>query len=174
MINYPLRRLACFRKRKVRKRLNREYHGNGHRLFFATHWFSSLYLSLSESHFFYVCLGHNRPPRLSIPAHGFTSQYSFSSHESHVGHVIRPVSPNSSYRSSLHIDGMHVPRTTSTNGSISTRLARHAMTPRVGIRTSLFSAIEVSNYLRNKEAIRFLTRDVRTCISLFLHSFKSR
>ncbi|KAI7880523.1 hypothetical protein K492DRAFT_237219 [Lichtheimia hyalospora FSU 10163] len=83
-----------------------------------------------------------KPPRLNIPIHGFASQHSFSSHESHLGHIIRPVSSNSSYRSSLHIDGMNVPRTTSTNGSISTRLSRHAMTPRVGIRTSLFSAIE--------------------------------
>ncbi|CDS03981.1 hypothetical protein LRAMOSA06936 [Lichtheimia ramosa] len=83
-----------------------------------------------------------KPPRLNIPIHGFASQHSFSSHESHLGHIIRPVSSNSSYRSSLHIDGMNVPRTTSTNGSISTRLSRHAMTPRVGIRTSVFSAIE--------------------------------
>ncbi|KAF1807671.1 Sodium/calcium exchanger protein-domain-containing protein [Mucor lusitanicus] len=77
------------------------------------------------------------PLRLDIPIHGFQSQ-------EHLGHVIRPVSPNSSHlsrRSSLHIDS-YFPRTTSTNGSISSRLYRHAMSPRVGIRTSLFSAIE--------------------------------
>jgi hypothetical protein len=79
-----------------------------------------------------------RPLRLEIPANGFQSQ-------EHLGHIIRPVSPNSphlSRRSSLHIDS-YFPRTTSTNGSISSRLYRHAMSPRVGIRTSLFSAIEV-------------------------------
>lgn len=78
------------------------------------------------------------PLRLDIPAHGFQSQ-------EHLGHIIRPVSPNSSHlsrKSSLHIDS-YFPRTTSTNGSISSRLYRHAMSPRVGIRTSLFSAIEV-------------------------------
>ncbi|RCH90900.1 hypothetical protein CU098_002111, partial [Rhizopus stolonifer] len=75
----------------------------------------------------------SRPLRLDIPAHGF---------QDHVGHVIRPVSPNSSHlsrKSSMHLD---FPRTTSTNGSISSRLYRHAMSPRVGMRTSLFSAIE--------------------------------
>ncbi|KAI9315457.1 Sodium/calcium exchanger protein-domain-containing protein [Dichotomocladium elegans] len=95
-----------------------------------------------------------RPPRLSIPIHGFPSQHSVSSYESHIGHVIRPVSSNSSYRSSLHIDGMNMPRTTSTNGSISTRLSRHAMTPRVGIRTSVFSAIEASRFQEQVSTIR--------------------
>ncbi|KAI8143011.1 Sodium/calcium exchanger protein-domain-containing protein [Fennellomyces sp. T-0311] len=92
------------------------------------------------SHLLQQEVRHGKPPRLSIPSHGFSSHNSLSSHESHLGHVIRPVSPNSSHRSSLHID--YVPRTTSTNGSISTRLYRHAMSTRVGIRTSLFSAIE--------------------------------
>ncbi|KAI9254500.1 Sodium/calcium exchanger protein-domain-containing protein [Phascolomyces articulosus] len=94
------------------------------------------------SHLLQQEVRHGKPPRLAIPPHGFSSHNSLSSHESHIGHVIRPVSPNSSHRSSLHIDGLYVPRTTSTNGSISTRLYRHAMSPRVGIRTSLFSAIE--------------------------------
>jgi sodium/potassium/calcium exchanger 6 len=85
---------------------------------------------------------NNGPLRLEIPAQGFQSQ-------EHLGHIIRPVSPNSSHhlsrRSSLHINNdSYFPRTTSTNGSISSRLYRHAMSPRVGIRTSLFSAIEVS------------------------------
>ncbi|KAI9491908.1 Sodium/calcium exchanger protein-domain-containing protein [Zychaea mexicana] len=85
---------------------------------------------------------HGKPPRLAIPSHGFSSHNSLSSHESHLGHVIRPVSPGSSLRSSLHIDGLCVPRTTSTNGSISTRLYRHAISPRVGIRNSIYRAIE--------------------------------
>ncbi|KAF7725233.1 hypothetical protein EC973_000321 [Apophysomyces ossiformis] len=83
-----------------------------------------------------------KPPRLSIPEHGFLEQSDALDREQHLGHVIRPVSPNSSFRSSLHIDTLNVPRTTSTNGSISARLYRYPMTPRIGIRTSLFSAIE--------------------------------
>ncbi|KAI8369057.1 Sodium/calcium exchanger protein-domain-containing protein [Blakeslea trispora] len=78
-----------------------------------------------------------RPPRLDIPVHGFQLQ-------EHLGRIIRPVSPNSSHlsrKSSMHMDS-YFPRTTSTNGSISSRLYRHAMSPRVGMRTSLFSAIE--------------------------------
>ncbi|KAG2195014.1 Sodium/calcium exchanger protein-domain-containing protein [Mucor mucedo] len=76
------------------------------------------------------------PLRLDIPTHGFGD---------HQGHIIRPVSPNSSHlsrRSSLHIADSYFPRTTSTNGSISSRLYKHAMSPRVGIRTSVFGAIE--------------------------------
>lgn len=84
-----------------------------------------------------------KPPRLSIPEQGFSEQLDGYEREQHLGHVIRPVSSNSSFRSSLHIDSMIMPRTTSTNGSISARLSRHPMTPRIGIRTSLFSAIEV-------------------------------
>ncbi|KAI9263504.1 Sodium/calcium exchanger protein-domain-containing protein [Helicostylum pulchrum] len=81
---------------------------------------------------------YSGPLRLDIPAHGFQSQ-------EHIGHIIRPVSPNSSHlsrRSSLHISDSYFPRTTSTNGSISSRLYRHARSPRVGMRTSVFRAIE--------------------------------
>lgn len=88
---------------------------------------------------------NGKPLRLSIPEQGFLSQSSSSSQQ-HLGHVIRPVSINSSQqslRSSLRLDSIYGPRTTSTNGSISSRLYRHAMAPRVGIRTSVFSAIEV-------------------------------
>lgn len=95
-----------------------------------------------------------KPPRLDIPDNGFT--YSVSDYEPHLGHIIRPTTPLSS-RPSLHIDtSLHqqqqnLPRTTSTNGSISTlRRYRRAMTPRVGIRTSLFSAIEVSGFIQIK------------------------
>lgn len=95
----------------------------------------------------------NGPLRLEIPAYGFQSQ-------EHLGHIIRPVSPNSSHlsrRSSLHIDS-YFPRTTSTNGSISSRLYRHAMSPRIGIRTSLFSAIEV----RKSVSLLICEREQRT------------
>ncbi|KAI7903608.1 Sodium/calcium exchanger protein-domain-containing protein [Cokeromyces recurvatus] len=78
----------------------------------------------------------NRTPHLDIPqTHEFQSQ-------DHLGHIIRPISSSSSYRScrsSLHTD---FPHATSTNGSISSRLYRHSLSPRVGMRTSLFSAIE--------------------------------
>ncbi|KAI8340551.1 Sodium/calcium exchanger protein-domain-containing protein [Chlamydoabsidia padenii] len=86
---------------------------------------------------------NGKPLRLSIPEHGFLPQSSSSSQ--HFGHVIRPVSINSSQqslRSSLRLDSIYGPRTASTNGSISSRLYRHHLAPRVGIRTSLFSAIE--------------------------------
>lgn len=109
-----------------------------------SHFFPFLHIYLNHDPGIYIDGSRGQPPpRLAIPAHGFASQHSISSFESHLGHVIRPISPNSSHRSSLHLEGLHVPRTTSTNGSISSRLYRHAMTPRIGIRTSLFSAIEV-------------------------------
>jgi sodium/potassium/calcium exchanger 6 len=85
----------------------------------------------------YYYLATGGPLRLDIPVHGFNSQ-------EHLGHIIRPVSPNSSHlsrRSSLHMNDSYFPRTTSTNGSISSRLYRHAMSPRVGMRTSIISAI---------------------------------
>lgn len=86
------------------------------------------------------------PPKLSIPEHGFLSRRNSVSSSQHMGHIIRPVSLNSSQqslKSSLRLDSIYGPRTTSTNGSLSSRHYRLPMTPRVGIRTSLFSAIEV-------------------------------
>ncbi|KAI8070002.1 Sodium/calcium exchanger protein-domain-containing protein [Gongronella butleri] len=93
-----------------------------------------------------------RPPRLDIPVQGFSA--TGFEYEPHLGHIIRPTSPLSS-RPSLHIEtsipysrrpSINLPRTTSTNGSINTlRPYRRAMTPRVGIRTSLFSAIELQS-----------------------------
>ncbi|CAO3613870.1 unnamed protein product [Cunninghamella blakesleeana] len=96
--------------------------------------------------------GSPKPPRLVIPDNGFT--YSVSEYEPHLGHIIRPTTPLS--RPPLTIDTslpqqyQNLPRTTSTNGSISTlRRFRRAMTPRVGIRTSLFSAIEFQSQLNS-------------------------
>lgn len=74
----------------------------------------------------------NRTHTLSIP-----SDYNV---QSHLGHVIRPTSPIST-RTSLHFDS--IPRSNSTNNSISSKAYRRPMTPRVGIRTSVFGAIEV-------------------------------
>lgn len=70
------------------------------------------------------------------------SNLSDFSSQQHLGHVIRPTSPNSS-RASVYFDAV-MPTTASTNGSISvSRSYRRPMTPRVGIRTSVFGAIEV-------------------------------
>lgn len=80
--------------------------------------------------------GRPKPPKLDIPIHGFRD---------HVGYIINPVSPISPHHSPHHSrksSYANFPRTGSTNGSISSRLYRHAMSPRVGIRTSFFSAIE--------------------------------
>ncbi|ORZ15309.1 Sodium/calcium exchanger protein-domain-containing protein [Absidia repens] len=105
-----------------------------------------------------------KPPRLNIPARGFSSSFlsdqQQQQHEPHLGHIIRPMSPSIT-KPSLRIDtsiqqqqqqqqqqphSALLPRTTSTNGSISTiRPYRRAMTPRVGIRTSLFGAIEFTS-----------------------------
>ncbi|KAF1805981.1 Sodium/calcium exchanger protein-domain-containing protein [Mucor lusitanicus] len=83
---------------------------------------------------------HAKPPRLSIPDRGFSSSVQSNLSElNHLGHVIRPTSLNSIYQSVL-------PRSASTNGSIMStatrRTYRRPMTPRIGIRTSVFGAIE--------------------------------
>lgn len=89
-------------------------------------------------------LSHAKPSRLSIPDRGFSvSVQSNLSELNHLGHVIRPTSLNSSRRS---IYQSAIPRSASTNGSImstSTKTYRRPMTPRIGIRTSVFGAIEV-------------------------------
>ncbi|KAI8879513.1 hypothetical protein K501DRAFT_193415 [Backusella circina FSU 941] len=93
---------------------------------------------LSEASYLLQADGSSRRQlRLDVPNRSLHSQ-------EHLGHIIRPISPNSphlSRKSSLHMVSSFS-RTTSTNGSISSRLYRHAMSPRVGMRTSLFGAIE--------------------------------
>ncbi|KAI8364672.1 Sodium/calcium exchanger protein-domain-containing protein [Radiomyces spectabilis] len=103
-----------------------------------------------------------RPPRLSIPNDGFS--YTNTEYSRHLGHIILPVSPKStSPRPSLHIDTINVPRSTSTHGSLSARPQRHPMTPRIGIRTSLFSAIEfqeqISSIRRASSSNHYMHRD---------------
>ncbi|CAO0802969.1 unnamed protein product [Mucor circinelloides] len=85
-----------------------------------------------------------KPPSLSIPDRGFSSSVQSNLSElNHVGHVIRPTSSLSSSRRSLYHSA--IPRSASTNGSImstTTKTYRRPMTPRIGIRTSVFGAIE--------------------------------
>ncbi|KAI8364583.1 Sodium/calcium exchanger protein-domain-containing protein [Blakeslea trispora] len=84
--------------------------------------------------------GKRRPPRLMIPEQGFNhSTHSTMSHlsESHM----KPMSPSSCHRS-VYFDAI-LSRSTSMAGSVATsRSYLRPMTPRVGIRTSLFGAIE--------------------------------
>jgi sodium/potassium/calcium exchanger 6 len=84
-----------------------------------------------------------KPPRLSMPFKLSDQQGSKSDYnvQNHLGHVIRPTSPNSTHNNSLYFDS--IPRSHSTNNSISSKTYRRPMTPRVGFRTSLFGAIEV-------------------------------
>ncbi|KAI8144519.1 Sodium/calcium exchanger protein-domain-containing protein [Fennellomyces sp. T-0311] len=91
----------------------------------------------------------SKPPRLSIPAHGFATPAGMADYEHRLGHIIRPMTARSPSRHSLRMEtsSLNMPRTTSTNGSISSRLVRHPMTPRVGIRTSLFGAIEFQQHV---------------------------
>lgn len=94
-------------------------------------------------------LGDHKPPRIAIPSRGFPSVHSnmseFSS-QHNLGHVIRPLSPNSSRRS-IYFDAM-LPRSTSTTCSIlTTKSYLRPMTPKVGMRTSVFGAIEVTSIL---------------------------
>ncbi|KAK4513095.1 DNA polymerase delta small subunit Cdc1 [Mucor velutinosus] len=88
-------------------------------------------------------LSHAKSPRLSIPDRGFSASVQSNLSElNHLGHVIRPTSLNSSHRS---IYQSAIPRSASTNGSIlstTTKTYRRPMTPRIGIRTSVFGAIE--------------------------------
>ncbi|RCI03459.1 hypothetical protein CU098_000652, partial [Rhizopus stolonifer] len=80
-----------------------------------------------------------KTPKLYIPPH------------EHLGHVIRPVSPNPSHLSrgssfySNYPDGGNQ----SAHGSISSRLYRHPLSPRIGIRTSLFGAIDFQEKISN-------------------------
>lgn len=92
----------------------------------------------------------NQPLKLTIPAKGFSVQSNMSDYngQNHLGHIIKPMSPNSS-RPSFHFDA--ISRSTSVNGSISSKTYRRPMTPRIGIRTSVFGAIEVrANFLLHR------------------------
>lgn len=101
------------------------------------------YLCILTKYPFLARQQQSKPPRLSIPIHGFATPGGAVEH--HLGHIIRPMTARSLSRHSLRIDthSTGFPRTTSTSGSISSRLVRQPMTPRVGIRTSFFGAIEV-------------------------------
>ncbi|KAI7852520.1 Sodium/calcium exchanger protein-domain-containing protein [Circinella umbellata] len=92
----------------------------------------------------------SKPPRLSIPVYGFETPGGMSIYENRLGHIIRPMTARSPSRHSFRMETgsiNNIPRTTSTSGSISSRLVRYPMTPRVGIRTSLFGAIEFQQHV---------------------------
>ncbi|KAI8881897.1 hypothetical protein K501DRAFT_324235 [Backusella circina FSU 941] len=83
------------------------------------------------------------PPKLSIPSSGFSFRSNLS--DSSLGRVICPVSPFYSPRNSTYFE---IPRSASTAGSISSKSYKRPMTPRVGIRTSLFGAIEFQQQIK--------------------------
>lgn len=80
----------------------------------------------------------------------FDEEEEMRDHPGHLGHIIRPVSPQMMRRVSLRIDtqnlpisdGLHAPTAATT-----TRAYRPPLTPRVGIRPSIFGAIEFRNAL---------------------------
>ncbi|RCH87735.1 hypothetical protein CU098_004468, partial [Rhizopus stolonifer] len=88
--------------------------------------------------------GRNKPPRLIIPERGFSTSIqsnmsNFAEH--HLGHVIKPTSPMSSHVS-MYYDAIASRSTSATGSALTARTYRRPMTPRVGIRTSVFGAIE--------------------------------
>ncbi|KAI8992158.1 Sodium/calcium exchanger protein-domain-containing protein [Mycotypha africana] len=85
-----------------------------------------------------------KPPRLTIPSRGYspTIQSNMSDFStSHLGHIIRPTSPLST-RNSIYYDAL-MPKSMSSLKTVSSiRTHRRPMTPRIGIRSSVFGAIE--------------------------------
>jgi hypothetical protein len=68
-------------------------------------------------------------------------------HPGHLGHIIRPVSPKMMRRLSLRIDTNNLPTSDGLHAPISSKHYRPPLTPRVGIRPSIFGAIEFRNAL---------------------------
>ncbi|CAM0136688.1 unnamed protein product [Umbelopsis sp. WA50703] len=68
-------------------------------------------------------------------------------HPGHLGHIIRPVSPQMMRRISLRIDTQNLPTSDGLHAPTATRAYRPPLTPRVGIRPSIFGAIEFRNAL---------------------------
>ncbi|KAI7869342.1 Sodium/calcium exchanger protein-domain-containing protein [Spinellus fusiger] len=88
-----------------------------------------------------------------------------SENELHQGHILRPMPASPSNRLSLRIDTTNIPRSPSSHGSISGRAHRHSMTPRVGMRTSLFSAIEFQsqvNHIKRATSVQQIPNNKRT------------
>ncbi|KAI8994708.1 Sodium/calcium exchanger protein-domain-containing protein [Pilobolus umbonatus] len=94
-----------------------------------------------------ISRGGIKPPKLNIPVRGFSIHSNISDYtQQHTGRPTRPLSANSS-RPSVYFEA--IPRSPSTSGSISTRLYRPPMTPRKGIRTSVFGAIEFQDQVNS-------------------------
>lgn len=82
-------------------------------------------------------------------------------HPGHLGHIIRPVSPKMMRRISLRIDTNNLPTSDGLHAPISSKSYRPPLTPRVGIRPSIFGAIEFRNALNAAQHANFqLKNDV--------------
>ncbi|KAI9007459.1 Sodium/calcium exchanger protein-domain-containing protein [Phycomyces nitens] len=83
----------------------------------------------------------HKPPRLHIPDHGFLASTA-PDHEPPLGSIIKPISPLPfDQPRDAHIS-LPISRAPSHSGSFSSQSSARAMAPRVGLRPSLFNAIE--------------------------------
>ncbi|KAH8555752.1 Sodium/calcium exchanger protein-domain-containing protein [Umbelopsis sp. PMI_123] len=68
-------------------------------------------------------------------------------HPGHLGHILRPVSPKMMRRISLRIDTNNLPVSDGLYAPTASKSYRPPLTPRIGIRPSIFGAIEFHNAL---------------------------
>ncbi|CEJ03199.1 hypothetical protein RMCBS344292_17187 [Rhizopus microsporus] len=93
--------------------------------------------------------GTNRkPPRLSIPTCGF-SIHSSDSYSQRLGHVIRPTSPGTTSPVSPMSSSRFVSSLPRTKSACSTKTYRRPNTPKVGLRPSVFGALEFQERVNN-------------------------
>ncbi|OAD73985.1 hypothetical protein PHYBLDRAFT_64931 [Phycomyces blakesleeanus NRRL 1555(-)] len=84
----------------------------------------------------------HKPPRLHIPDHGFLVTCNTSDHDPPLGSIIKPISPLPFDQPEASYIPLPISRAASNSGSFSSQSSSRAMAPRVGIRSSLFNAIE--------------------------------
>ncbi|KAI7868061.1 Sodium/calcium exchanger protein-domain-containing protein [Spinellus fusiger] len=93
-----------------------------------------------------------KPPKLHIPDHGFHDSTNTTDQEPPLGSIIRPVSPLMNSRSPNHIRSRPLSSRSISSDSLSIHSSKRTMTPRVGMRPSVFNAIDfheqVSNILK--------------------------
>ncbi|KAI9477909.1 MAG: Sodium/calcium exchanger protein-domain-containing protein, partial [Benjaminiella poitrasii] len=110
---------------------------------------NDIHEAVDETSYLLSQSGKNKPTRLTIPEQGFPLSVgsNLSDYEGHsnLGKSIRAISPNNSCysSSSVYYDTM-MPKSASSVVSMSAARPQHRrpMTPRIGVRTSLFGAIE--------------------------------